>query len=219
MPEHASPRSLLVEVWSDIACPWCWLGKHHLEAAIRGLGEPVEVEFRSFELQPQAGASRPVNEYLAERFGDARAVDAAHERLALMGRAVGIEYDFERALMSNTFDAHRVHHLAQARGVGPAVLERLMMARQGEGADVADHATLVRLAVEAGLDRAEVEQVLASEAYAAEVRADEAKAATYGIRGVPFFVFDGQLAVSGAQPVAVFEGALREAAVHATSPD
>lgn len=204
-----------VEVWSDVACPFCWLGKHHLLEAARRTGAPVEIVHRSFELQPGATRTRPVREYLAERYGDLRAIDASHERLARAGDAVGIAFALERALMANTFDAHRLHHLAQARGIGEIVMERLMRAQQGEGADMADHATLRRLAVGAGLDAAEVDQVLASDAYAEDVRADQEQARKYGIRGVPFFVFDGRLAVSGAQPVEVFEQVLRENAPEA----
>lgn len=209
-----------VDVWSDIACPWCWLGKHHLEAALRQAGiADAEVEYRSFELQPNAprdAKPRPVREYLAERYGgDLRGIDAAHERLTAAGKRVGIDYDFERALMVNTFDAHRLHHLAKARGLGAPVVERLMKARQGEGADVSDRATLRALAIEAGLDGAEVDRVLSSEEYADAVRADEEAARELGIHGVPFFVFDGirgrRLAVSGAQPVEVFLQAITQA--------
>ena len=215
-PKHASSSGVKVEVWSDVACPFCWLGEHHLLEAARRSGEPIEVEFRSFELQPNAQSSRPVREYLAEKYGSTAGIDAAHARLAASGRAVGIAYDFERALMANTFDAHRLHHLAKARGIGGAVMERFLRARQGEGADMAHHATLRALAVEAGLDGADVDRVLSSDEFAAEVRADEEQARAYNIRGVPFFVFDGRLAVSGAQPIEVFEQAIAQA--KATGP-
>lgn len=200
---------LKVDVWSDIACPWCWLGKHHMQEAIRRSGRTdVEVEFHSFELQPDAHGARPVREYLMERYGSTRNIDAAHDRLAQAGRAVGIAYDFERALMVNTFDAHRLHHLAKARGLGDVVVERFMKARQGEGADVSDRATLRRLSIEAGLDATDVDRVLASDEYADAVRADEESARELGIHGVPFFVFDGKYGVSGAQPIEVFEQVL-----------
>jgi len=217
--KSGSRSTLKVDVWSDIACPWCWLGKRHLEVALREAGaSDVEVQFHSFELQPGAGKSRPVNEYLVERFGSKAAVDAAHERLSRAGRAVGLEYDFEAALMANTFDAHRLHHLAKARKLGAEIMERFMAARQGEGADMADHATLRRLALETGLDGAEVDRVLASEEYADAVRADEAAARELGIGGVPFFVIDGKYALSGAQPVATFVRALQMARGEAPAP-
>jgi predicted DsbA family dithiol-disulfide isomerase len=203
-----------IEVWSDIACPWCWLGKHHLEQAIQRIGIEAQVEFRSFELQPQARGTRPVREYLAERYGSAQSIDAAHARLTRAGEAVGIRYDFERALMANTFDAHRLHHLAKARGLGEPLIERLMRARQGEGADVSDRATLRALAVDVGLDAQEVDDVLAGDRFADDVRRDEAEAAAIGVQGVPFFVFDRKLALSGAHPIEVFEHAIREASAN-----
>ena len=207
-----------VSVWSDIACPWCWLGKHHLQRALANTGINAEVRFHSFELQPNARGARPVREYLIERYGgSAQHIDAAHQRLTAAGKQVGIDYDFDRALMVNSFDAHRVHHLAMARGRGDEVMERFMRARQGEGADISDHATIRALAVEAGLDGGEVARVLAGDEYAAQVRADEERAREIGVDGVPFFVFNGTYALSGAQPVAVFERVLRQVAAQPPS--
>jgi predicted DsbA family dithiol-disulfide isomerase len=201
-----------IDVWSDIACPWCWLGKHHLQAALRTTGLVADVEFRSFELQPGIRSPRLVRDYLLERYGDPSAVDAAHAHLSEKGRAVGIEYDFGHALMANTFDAHRLHHLAKARGRAEPVLERFMRARQGEGADMSDPATLRRLAVEAGLAAADVDEVLRTQRFSDEVRRDEAEAVRLGIRGVPFFVFHEKVGLSGAQPIEIFEKVLRELA-------
>ncbi|MEA3200146.1 MAG: hypothetical protein QOE90_1574 [Thermoplasmata archaeon] len=198
-----------VDVWSDIACPWCWLGKRNLEEAIRQAGrDDVEVVMRSFELNPRAGPTRPAKEYLAERFGSLARVEDAHRRLEAMGERVGLRYDFARQQVANTFDAHRVHQLAKTRGLGAPVVERLMRAYHGEGADLADRATLRRLALEAGLEASDVDDVLSSEAYADAVRADEALAAELGVQGVPFFVLDGRHAISGAQPVEAFARAL-----------
>lgn len=204
---------LRIDVWSDIACPWCWLGKRHLEEALRRTGTVAEMECHAFELNPAQRGSVPVREYLAERYGSPEAIDAAHARLAAAGRAVGLDYDFDRALMANTFDAHRLHHFARGKGRGAELMERLMRARQAEGADVSDLATLHRLAMEVGLDPKEVDEVLAGEAFAADVRRDEEDARKLGIRGVPFFIIDGKLALSGAQPVEAFERALRQVAV------
>lgn len=201
-----------IDVWSDIACPWCWLGKHHLEEAVRRSGIEVDVAFHSYELDPTVRGARPVREYFAaERPGALASIVASQDRLTEMGRHVGITYDFERQLMANTFDAHRLHHLAKARGLGGPVVERFMRARHAEGTDTSDHSTLRRLAVEAGLGAAEVDEVLAGDRFADDVRADEALAVSRGIQGVPFFILDGRLAVSGAQPVEQFEAALREA--------
>jgi predicted DsbA family dithiol-disulfide isomerase len=193
-----------IEVWSDIACPWCWVGKHHLEAALRGSGTDADVQLRSFELAPDRKGSQPAKAYLEKRLGGAERVAMAHERLSQIGERAGIHYDFERALVASTFDAHRVHHFAQTKGRGPETVERLMRAYHGEGADLSDHATIHRLAVEAGLDGAEVERVLSSDAFAKEVREDEARAIGLGIQGVPFFLIDGKYGISGAQPVEVF---------------
>lgn len=213
MTEEGLAPTVRIEAWSDVACPWCWLGKRHLEEAARREGIPLELELRSFELNPQPRASEPAKPYLARRLGGEARVAAAHERLAAMGRAVGLAYDFDRALVANTFDAHRVHHLAKARGRGDAVVERFLRAYHAEGADLADHATLRRLASEAGLWAAEVDEVLASDRFAKEVRTDQAAAIGLGISGVPFFVIEGKWAVSGAQPVEAFAQALRQ--VHA----
>jgi predicted DsbA family dithiol-disulfide isomerase len=199
-----------IDVWSDIACPWCWLGKHHLEEALRLTGIDAMVELRSFELDPTAGPTRPARERLVAKFGDPARLDAAHARLTAMGERVGIRYDFAAQRLANTFDAHRVHHLAKERGRGAEVVERFMRAYHGEGADLADHATIRRLAVEAGLDGEDVDRVLAGDAYAAAVREDELTARELGIHGVPFFLVDGQYGVSGAQPVELFARALKE---------
>lgn len=201
-----------IDVWSDIACPWCWLGKRHLEVALERSGLAADVRFRAYELQPGARQSVPARDYLRARYGDDAAIDRIQARLAAMGDRVGLPYDFERQLMANTFDAHRVHKLAEDRGVGGAVLDRFMRAYHAEGADLADHATIRRLAVEAGLDAGDVDAALASDAYAAEVRRDEAEARAVGVEGVPFFVVDGTRALAGALPVEVFERALAEIA-------
>lgn len=198
-----------IDVWSDIACPWCWLGKHHLEEALRRGGVEAEVAMRSFELNPSPRPTIPARDYLVRRLGGAERVDAAHARLAALGERAGLRYAFDRALVANTFDAHRVHHLAQAKGRGPETIERFMRAYHGEGADLADPDTITRLAVEAGLDEADVRQVLATDAFADAVRRDEAEARAIGVQGVPFFVIDGRYGISGAQPVEAFEEALR----------
>lgn len=199
-----------IEVWSDIACPWCWLGKRHLEEALRRTGVQAEVEFRSFQLDPSRRESAPAREYLAARYGSIERVEMAQVRLQAMGTRVGIHYDFERSLVANTFDAHRVHQLAKARGLGPAVVERMMQAYHAEGADLADHATIARLAVEAGADVGEVERTLAGHDHGDQVRADHARGQGFGVNGVPFFVFDERVAISGAQPIELFEQALRQ---------
>ena len=200
-----------VEVWSDIACPWCWLGKHHLEEAARRLDGTVEVtiEMHAFELDPSKHPTAPVLEHYRTTDGDVAGLQAAQRRLTQMGRAVGLEFDFARQLWANTFDAHRLHHLGIVSGRGPQVVERFMHAYHAEGEDLASRATLTRLAAEVDLEPEAVARVLDSDQYADAVREDEERAREIGIDGVPFFLFDEEYAVSGAQPVATFVDVLR----------
>ncbi|WP_228374405.1 DsbA family oxidoreductase [Demequina rhizosphaerae] len=203
-----------IEIWSDIACPWCYLGKRRLEKAVEASGEDVSLRYRSFQLDPSipAGEATPHAEALAKKFATTpERVREMNQRLIDLGAEEGIAYDFDRYLSSNTRDAHRLLHLAHERGLGPAMKERLMRAQFVDGAVVADHDTLVGLAAELGLAEDEVRAVLSSDAYADAVEADIAQAAAYGASGVPFFVFDRAFAISGAQPVSTFELALSKA--------
>ena len=191
-----------VEIWSDVVCPWCYIGKRNLEAALEGFEhrDDVEVVWRAFELDPGAPAHRegPYAERLARKYRTS--VDEAQgmiDRMTGAGAAVGLDMRFDLAQPGNTFDAHRVIHLAAARGVQDAMKERLLRATFTEGEAIGDRAVLVRLAVDVGLDAAEVEEALASGAFADEVRGEEAEAATLEITGVPFFVVDRAVAVSG----------------------
>lgn len=197
-----------IDVWADVVCPFCWIGKRHLEEALRaaGLAERAEVVLHAFELDPAAGPSRPLQAYLGERFGaGAGAMTARVER---MGAQSGLAFDFARAVLANTFDAHRLVLHAQAQGLGGAMMERLMRAHFAEARDLADPATLRALAGEVGLGEDDVDRLLRGPALAADVRADEAHARRIGIRGVPFFLIDGAVALSGAQPVDAFVDAL-----------
>jgi predicted DsbA family dithiol-disulfide isomerase len=201
-----------IQVWVDVTCPWCWLGKHHLEAALERAGIDADVEYMAFELDPNRTSPATLREYLTSKYGDTSRLDQAHGYLASAGSKVGLTYDFDRAVVTNTFAAHRLHNHAKSVGKGPPVMERLMRARQGEGADLSSPATLVRLAGEAGLSADEAARVIADpRARADEVRAEEEQARELGIHGVPYFVLDGRLGVSGAQPIDVLVEALREA--------
>lgn len=202
---------LSIELWSDLVCPYCWVGKTRLEAAIRraGLDGKVDLVMRAFELDPAPRASGPLLEHLAHKFGGPAAAQAAARRVSAYGAPDGLAFDFDGAVASNTFDAHRLVLHAQARGLGAAVAERLMRAHFAERADLADHETLARLAAEAGLDAASARDALASGERADDVRRDEATARAYGVRGVPFFVLGGRLAVTGAQSAETFDEALR----------
>ncbi|MDQ2809187.1 MAG: DsbA family oxidoreductase [Chloroflexota bacterium] len=205
-----------VEIWSDVVCPWCYIGKRRFEAALAGFAHrsAVEVVWRSFQLDPDAPAddTRPVNAVLAQKYGvslhEAAAMSA---QVSALAAADGLEYHLDQAQRSNTFAAHRLIHWAATQGCQDAMKERLLRAYFTEGAAVGDLDTLVALAAEVGLPAAEARTVLAGTAYSAEVRADEQRAQALGIRGVPFFVLDDTYAVSGAQSAAVFEQALEQA--------
>jgi len=207
---------LMIEVWSDIVCPWCYIGKRRLERALARFDGEVSVEWRSFQLDPSTpvGDPRPVAESLAARKGlSAAQVQGMFGHVTAIAAQEGLVYDFGRARTANTLDAHRLLHFAKAHGRQGEVKERLMHAYFTEGADVADHSVLAGLAAETGLDAVAAKEALAGGAYAQEVEEDIAQARAYGISGVPFFVFDQRLGVSGAQPLEVFEQALRQSSL------
>jgi len=205
-----------VEIWSDVACPWCYVGKRRFETALAAFEHraDVDVHWRSFELDPDAPAIRegdPV-QGLADKYGMTRAQAlAANARLTDLAAAEGLSFHLDAARGGNTFDAHRLLHLAAERGVQDAVKERFMRAYFTEGEPIGDHETLTRLAIDAGLDEADVKAALTSDEYAADVRNDEEQAAAYGISGVPFFVIDGRYGVSGAQPADLLLRTMRTA--------
>jgi len=206
-----------VEIWSDVMCPFCYIGKRRFELALQQFPgrDEVAVEWKSFQLDPaivtQHGKS--VNEYLAERKGwpleEARRLN---ERVTEMAREVGLTYDFDKAVVANSFDAHRVSHFAKKHGLQDAMEERLFRAYFTEGKNTADHETLVQLAVDVGLKGGDVRQMLAGSDFVDDVNKDAYEAQQVGARGVPFFVFDNKYAVSGAQPAEVFAQALKKAA-------
>ncbi|MCW2611461.1 MAG: oxidoreductase [Cryptosporangiaceae bacterium] len=200
-----------VEIWSDVVCPWCYIGKRRFEAALDQFPQrdQLEIEWKSFELDPGAeSATTPAEagdsgyaERLASKYGTTpRAAQQMLDQMTETAATVGLDFHFERAVHANTFDAHQVIHLGLERGVQNAVKERLLRAYFTEGALVGDRETLARLGAEAGLDADEVRTALDEQRYAAAVRADEADAARLGISGVPFFVVDRKYGVNGAQP-------------------
>lgn len=205
-----------VEIWSDVVCPWCYVGKRRFEKALASFEHRVDVEvrWRSFELDPSAPAVRsgdPVQR-LADKYGMSRAQAVATDaRLTDLAAAEGLDFHLETARSGNTFDAHRLLHLAADNGIQDAVKERFMRGYFTESEAVGEHATLTRLAVNAGLDVADVNAVLSSDRYATEVRADEEQAAAYGISGVPFFVVDARYGISGAQSSEIILATLRTA--------
>jgi len=205
-----------VDIWSDVVCPWCYIGKRRFEAAAAEFehGGELEVVWRSFELDLGAPAERQGNlvEHLARKYGLDRAQAQANvDRLASLAGAEGLEFHLDQARGGNTFDAHRLIHLGRERGIQDAVKERLLAGYFTEGAPIGDRETLVALAVSGGLHEAEVRAVLDGDAYAGGVRADERDAQELGISGVPFFVVDGKFAVAGAQTADVIADVLRRA--------
>ncbi|MBN8217225.1 MAG: DsbA family oxidoreductase [Spirochaetes bacterium] len=203
-------------MWSDVACPWCYIGKRRLENALNDFEERegVTLVWRSFQLDPQAPkqAGIPVAEMLAEKYGVSLAeAQAMNERVAGLAAEVGLEFRLDEVRYGNTFDAHRLVHFAAARGAQARMKERLFAAYFTEGEDLGDDAVLARLAEEIGLDGEEARAALSGEAFADEVLADRARAGELGIRGVPFYLIDEKLAISGAQPLATFTRALEKA--------
>lgn len=200
-----------VEIWSDIACPWCFIGKRRFEAALARFAhrDEVNVIWRSFELDPEAPAERAgdLASRLAEKYGIT--VEQAHanqEHLSDLAAAEHLEFRFDLVRSGSTFDAHRVVHLAERHGLQDAMKERMLRAYFSEGQLLGDRATLGRLAAEVGLDGEQVTGMLASGLYAEEVRTDERTAQALGISAVPTFVVDRALGVSGAQsPDALLE--------------
>jgi predicted DsbA family dithiol-disulfide isomerase len=205
-----------VEIWSDVVCPWCAIGKRRFEAALARFEhrDEVEVRWRSFELDPTTPRAYEGNatQRLADKYGvsvdQARAME---QRVVDAAAADGLDFRFDLARPGNTVDAHRLLHLAADRGVQGELKERLLRAYFTEGRPVGDPGALVEVAAEAGLDPDEARSVLESDKYLAEVREDQATARSFGITGVPFFVLDRAYGVSGAQPVEVLLDALRQA--------
>jgi predicted DsbA family dithiol-disulfide isomerase len=207
---------LTVDIWSDVVCPWCYLGKRRFEAALAQFEhrDDVAVAWHSFELDPEAGPASASTgaERLAAKYG--MSVEEArqrHAQLEQLAAAEGLEYHLDRTRGGNSFDAHRLHQLAIERGLGDAMMERLMRAYFTEGEATGDPDVLLRLATEAGLAPDEARAVLGSDRYAEAVREDEGVAHRIGIHGVPFFVLGRRFGVSGAQTSNIMLQALEKA--------
>lgn len=206
-----------LEVWSDIACSWCYVGKRRLEAALAQFehaGE-VEVVWRSFELDPAAPVTATPGRSSTEVLAELRGISLEHaaalqQRMADLAAEDGLDFHFEHMKLGSTFDAHRLLHLAQEYGLQGVLKERLLRGYFTAGAVISDHATLHGLAAEVGLPEAEVANVLAGDHFADAVRADEQTAAGFGVRAVPFFVIDREIGAAGALPVEEMLGFLRQ---------
>ena len=199
-----------VEVWSDIMCPFCYIGKHHYEAALQQFGESedIELEWKSFQLDPDIPKDSQyenIYQYLADRKGISREqAEQMTAGVAQAGKQAGVELNFERSVVANSFDAHRLIHLAQQQNLGNPFKEALFHAHFTDGKDISDHATLVALGKEVGLEETAIGAALESDQYAYEVSQDAQEARNIGVRGVPFFVFNRKYTISGAQPPAAF---------------
>lgn len=205
-----------VEIWSDVICPWCYIGKRRFEMALADFAqqESVHVTWRSFELDPNSPRQRPgtLEEMLAKKYNvSLQQAAGMNARVTSLAKEVGLEYQLSKARPGNTFDAHRLLHFATSKQLGDRATERVMQAYFSESLPVGDRAALAHLAPEFDISESDALAMLNSDAYSPEVRADEARATKFHITGVPFFVFNEKSGISGAQPVEVFADALQQA--------
>lgn len=204
-----------VEIWSDIVCPFCYIGKRKFENALAAFEkkEQVEIVWQSFQLDPDmiSVKGQSVDQYLANRKGvslkEGRELNGYMSNIA---KEVGLEYNFEKAIVSNTMNAHRLLHLAKTAGVQNDVKEKLFAAYYTDGKDVGDTETLVQIGESAGLQEDAIRNMLQSNEYIKEVRIDQFRGEQLGVQGVPFFVFNNKYAVSGAQSAGVFSNVLEK---------
>ena len=205
-----------IKIWSDIMCPFCYIGKRNFENALAQFGRAyeLEIEWKSFQLDPTIPKMKQrvdVYEYLATSKGisieDSKAM---HENVVRMAKSVGLEYNFDRAVIANSFDAHRLIQFAKTKGLGDEIEETLFAAYFTNGLDMSDLDTLAEIGSSIGLSPVELETILNSEDFSSEVQNDILEAQKYGVRGVPYFVLDDKYAISGAQPSSVFLEALEK---------
>lgn len=205
-----------VEIWSDIMCPFCYMGKARFERALQQFphNDQVEVIWKSFQLNPdmKTELGKSVNEYLAEIKGwPLEQAKEANDYVTALAIGEGLVYDFDKAVVANSFDAHRLIQLAKAYGKGNEIEELLFEAYFSFGKNIADHAELLSIGMKAGLDKIAIDRMLSSDQYADKVERDIYEARQLGIQGVPFFAFNNKYAVSGAQPAETFLAALNQA--------
>lgn len=208
------PAALEIQLWSDVVCPWCWIGETRLRRALdqTGLTPETRVTMRAYQLDPAASGRATVPAYLAAKYG--RTLEQAREMAgqpAALAAELGLEIDNERALVVNTGAAHQLIAFAKTEGRDLDLMSRLHRAHFSEGADVSDLAVLVHAAGDVGLDEAEAERALQTGAFAGSVTEDLQEARRIGVQGVPFFVLARRFAVSGAQPIETFVAAIDRA--------
>ncbi|WP_243355757.1 DsbA family oxidoreductase [Bacillus litorisediminis] len=204
-----------IEVWSDFACPFCYIGKRRLEEALEQFPhrDQVEVEFRSFELDPDAPKDQKdsLHEVLAKKYRTSiEQAKAMNQNVSEMAQTVGLTYNLDMAIPTNTFTAHRLAQYAKSQGKEKEMVELLFKAYFTEGKHLSDHDTLVQLASEAGLDEQGVKAVLEGNDFSNEVHSNEMEAQQLGVTGVPFFVINRKYGISGAQPLEVFTQTLEK---------
>jgi len=205
-----------VEIWSDVICPWCFIGKRRFEIALAQFEkrESVKVIWRSFELDPKSPAQYPVSleEMLSRKYNvSLQEAVAMNARVTGLAQEVGLNYQLSKARPGNTFDAHRLLHFANSNQLGDKANERIMQAYFSESLAVGNRAALASLAPAFGIAETDALMILESNTFSGEVRADEARATELGISGVPFFLINEKLGISGAQPVETFSKALTQA--------
>jgi predicted DsbA family dithiol-disulfide isomerase len=217
---HASTEPLVIDVVSDVVCPWCFIGKRHLEAALAGLPEAAgaKVRWHPFELNPDLPAEGVDRKgYLEAKFGGPARAAEIYARVREAGTRAGLDFDFEAIVRQpNTRDAHRLIAWAQSHGDAGPLVERLFRAYFQEGRYVGDRDTLAALAAEAGCDAGAARVWLESGLGADEIAEAEARVRALGISGVPFFIFDGKVGLSGAQPPEALREAIAQARAAAT---
>ncbi|ULJ61762.1 DsbA family oxidoreductase [Wielerella bovis] len=204
-----------IQIWSDYACPYCYIGKRHLEQALANFAhaDKVEIEFKAFELYPHAGkmAVNTTQERIEKKY--AKSPQGALEMIAhieKMGERAGLDMNYAGVKNTNTFDAHRLYQWAKSLGKGEEMNERLMRAYFGDNLELANHDNLAQLATDVGLNGDDAKKMLASDDFIQAVKNDENEAQIIGVQGVPFFVFDGKTATSGAMPVSNLLGLLNQ---------
>lgn len=218
-------KPIEVEVWSDIACPWCWVGLKNVQAAQELSGVEVAITWRAFELNPTADTtiSNDGGDYvakLAAKYNQTTSdAQAMVDRMTATGSAKGIDFRFDRIRPSNTFTAHRLLAWAKERGKQNELKKKLFSSYLHEGQSLNDPAVLIDAAADVGLDPKEAKNVISSDAYAGSVLQDRTDAQARGVSGVPFFVINSQLTLSGAQPPEVIAQALLDAQAHSLEPD
>lgn len=202
-----------IEMWTDFAWPFCYIGKRRLEDAIKKINHPIEVTYRCFELDPtiKRDIKENIYEALAKKYG--MSIDQARantQNIVQMAKEAGLDYHMDTLILTNTFDAHRLTMYAKTQGLMKEMTEQILHAHFTESKHIGDHETLTNLAAEVGLDREAVGKLLASDEFADAVRADEQKAQEYGIRAVPFYLINKKYAITGAQPTDVLVQTLKK---------